>query len=129
VVAAVVPDSVSDCEVTLIVLVVPSVSVKLRLLEEAEVPVTRSVPPPKMRLDAALLEFPNDPATPPLPKVETLTVPELITVAPEYVLFAASVVVPDPLNAKPPLPEIIPFRLWLAEPLNSRLPLFTTFPA
>ena len=123
----VVPDRVNDAPVlTLMVLVVPLVSVKLRLL--VEMPVARSVPPPKTRLDAALVEFPKDPVTLPFPRVDMLTVPELITVPPEYVLLAASVVVPLPLNVKPPLPDMIPLRLWLAVPLNSSAPLLRTLP-
>jgi hypothetical protein len=108
-VAAELPDIVK-LAVLLIVLLVPFARVKLRLLVELAV-VTLSVPPPNTRLDALLLELPNDPVAPPFPRVETLTVPELITVAPEYVLFAPSVVVPELLNVKPPLPEMTPERL------------------
>ena len=78
------PDMVRETVelVTLMPPVVPPVSVKLRSVLPFAEPVYSSVPPPRTRLPAALVELPRAPATPPLVIAAMLSVPALMVVAP-----------------------------------------------
>jgi hypothetical protein len=67
---------------TLMPLVVPAVRLKLRSVVPFTVPVYSRVPPPSVRLPAALVELPRAPATPPLVIAAMLSVPALMVVAP-----------------------------------------------
>lgn len=106
------PDIDKDvpAELTSMVLVVAAVRVKSRS-ELAVSPVYCKVPPPRIRLVAALVDWPMLLAIPPSPIVSMHSMPTLMIVAPEYVLIPDSVTVPVSVLVNeygPPLSLIIP---------------------
>ena len=81
----------------------------------------RKVAPDEMlRLEAVAKE----PVVPPLPTCRT---PAETVVAPVYVLFALTIVVPLPDWVRVPLPLMTPVRVWLAEVATLNAPLFVMF--